>query len=492
LPNDSDCVTYLAAESAIMIHVKITSIIWFTVYALDVYAIVLAVTRGQGVERTLAWLFAIIAFPGAGAVAYLLLANPSVRRAKKRKRVSAAAVRALIASRTKASKSPQRLLDESILNLATSLTGLAPSEGNSVELLIEDYQAFEQIEGALKGAKRSIWAEYYIIRRDVTGDRFLDILLAKVREGVEVRLIYDAVGSVGIDAKRLKAIRAAGGEVEAFLPINPLRRRWSVHLRNHRKMIIVDGEIAFTGGMNVGDEYSGRARRKGKTYFHDTHLKLQGTAVGDLSQTFAEDWSFATGDPIAPIPHPAPLESGSSIVTVVPSGPDQEHNANGMVYFAGIAFARERVYLSSPYFIPDEPTLRALISAAMRGVDVRVMAPARCDVALVGPAARSYFPSLVRGGVRVFEYQPSMLHAKMMVVDGTWGIVGSANVDIRSFLLNFELGTLVFDPAFAALLEKRFISDLENSIEVTAEALAQRSFPSRLLDGAIRLLSPLL
>lgn len=465
---------------------------WIAVYALDVYAIVLAVTRGQGVERTLAWLFAIIAFPGAGAIAYLSLANPSVRRAKKRKRIRAAVVRTLIASRTRAQQSPQRLLEESILNLAASLTGLPPSVGNSAELLAEDYQAFEQIEGALRNAKRSIWVEYYIISRDVTGDRFLDILLSKAREGVEVRLIYDAVGSLGIDAKRLKAIKAAGGKVEAFLPVNPLRRRWSVHLRNHRKMIIVDGETAFTGGMNVGDEYSGRARRKGKVYFHDTHLKLRGPAVGDLAQTFAEDWSFSTGDTLEPMPHPIPIEGASSIISIVPSGPDQEHNANGMVYFAGIAFARERVYLTSPYFIPDEPTVRALISAAMRGVDVRVLVPARSDVRLVGPAARSYFPVLVRGGVRVFEYQPSMLHAKTMVVDGTWGIVGSANVDIRSFMLNFELGTLVFDPAFAALLEKRFITDLENSAKVTARDMEQRSFMRKLKDGAIRLLSPLL
>jgi len=200
--------------------------------------------------------------------------------------------------------------------------------------------------------------------------------------------------------------------------------------------------------MNVGDEYSGRARWKGKQYFHDTHLSLRGPAVWDLAATFAEDWRFATGESLEPPPPPEPSCPGS-IVTVVPSGPDQEYNANALTYFAGIASARRRCWLQSPYFIPDQPTTQALLSAQMRGVDVRVLLPERCDLRLVGAAARTYYRELLRGGVRIFEYQPSMLHGKVMVVDGAWALVGSANVDVRSFRLNFELGALVVDAAFA-------------------------------------------
>lgn len=460
--------------------------------ALDAFAIALAVWRSHGVERTLAWVFAILAFPAVGSIFYLTLASPSVTRTTRRKRLSRAAARQAIARRTSFPDTPEKNLTKSMLQLSSSLTGLPPSAGNRVELLTENVEAFERMRSSVLGAKKSIWAEYYIIRNDQTGHRFLDALAAKAREGVEVRLLYDAVGSMGLSSKRLKSIRRAGGEVEAFLPVNPLRRRWSVHLRNHRKMIIVDGNEAFTGGMNIGDEYSGRARWRGGRTFHDTHLAVEGPTVHDLALIFAEDWMFATDETLEMPPETPACDSGGCVVSIVPSGPDQEQNAIEMVYFAGVASARYRVWLSSPYFIPDEPTITALVSAAMRGVDVRVLVPAKCDVAMVGPAARSYYPALIRGGVRVFEYLPSMLHAKTMVVDGSWGIVGSANVDIRSFRLNFELGALVADPKFAENLEKRFLSDLEDSCEVTAQDLAGRGFLRRLGYGAIRLLSPLL
>ena len=180
------------------------------------------------------------------------------------------------------------------------------------------------------------------------------------------------------------------------------------------------------------------------------------------------------------------------MVALLPSGPDQERNASRLVYFAGIASARERCYLTSPYFIPDEAVTSALVSAAMRGVDVRVLVPERCDVRVAGAAARSYYPALVRSGVRIFEYRRSMLHTKTMVVDGAWSIAGSANVDIRSFGLNFELGALVVDPSFAQGLEGRFLGELEDSTEMTSSDLAARPFLQRLAQKTARLLSPLL
>ncbi len=468
------------------------SIISLCLIALDVYAITLAVTRSQGVERTLAWVFAILAAPGVGALAYLALANPSVRRTTRRKRRKAEVVRAAVAKRAGGLENPGSKLERSILELIASLTGILPTSGGEVELLVKDEMAFDQICGAIESARETIWAEYYVIRNDETGHRFLELLAEKASDGVRVRLLYDAVGSLEIDAGRLAAIESAGGRVEPFLPVNPLRRRWSLHLRNHRKLVIVDGETAFTGGMNVGDEYSGRSRRKGDQYFHDTHLALRGTAVRDLAQVFAEDWSFATGESIPLPPERSAREGRHTIVAVVPSGPDQQFNANAMAYFAGIATARKTVYLTSPYFIPDEPTISALVCASMRGVDVRLLLPARCDVPLVGPAARSYYPKLVAAGVRVFEYLPSMLHAKTLVVDGRWGIVGSANVDVRSFRLNFELGALVIDDEFAARLEARFMNDVGQSREVTEDDLEGRGFVARLGYGAARLLSPLL
>ncbi len=462
---------------------------WLTaaVLALDVCAVARALVRSGGAESTLAWIFAILAFPGVGAIAFFALASPGVRRTTRRRR------RRMLEARATGGAAPEvPAADDPMLQLCASLTGLPATRGNVVQLLAGDVAAFRRIESVLRSATRSVWAEYYLIRRDETGQRFLDLLAEKARAGLDVRLLFDAFGSFFIDGGRLEAIRAAGGKVEAFLPLNPLRRRWALHLRNHRKLIVVDGETGFTGGMNVGDEYSGRARRRGREHFRDSHLEIRGPAVGDLAQVFAEDWSFAADENLEPPPDPPPDPEGAGAVAVIPSGPDQEKNANAFLYFTGLATARERVWLSSPYFIPDDAMLRVLCSAALRGVDVRVLLPARCDVALVGPTARFHYGRLLRSGVRIFEYQPSMLHAKSMVVDGRWAVVGSANVDMRSFRLNFEMSVLVGEQSFAARLERRFEADLSSSREVGLEEVAACGQLRRLGRGVARLLSPLL
>jgi cardiolipin synthase len=494
-----DCLAANILVAEILAESSPWSVLWqilsWAVIPLDVAAIAIAVYRGHGVERTLAWIFAIIAIPVGGALAYFAFARPSVRRTTRRMRRASESVR-MTAGHAQFAKRGKKInrLDDPLLHLAYRLTGFPPTAGNQVELLAEDQLAFQRMEEAIKSAERFIWAEYYIIGNDVTGRRFLGLLANKARKGVSVRLLYDGVGSLGLDGKRLAAIRRAGGQAEAFLPLNPLRRRWSVHLRNHRKFIVIDGEIAFTGGMNVADEYSGRARRRGKWHFRDYHLALRGPAVGDLCEEFTEDWAFATDELLDLPPVPPPLPGGRSVVSVVASGPDQDPNASGMIYFSGIAAARNRVFLTTPYFVPDEPTVRALVSAALRGVDVRILLPApeKNDVRLVAFAARSYYHDLIQCGVRIFEFLPTSLHAKSMVVDGTWGIIGSANVDLRSFRLNFELSALVADPAFAKVLEDRFERELAESREVTAEILEGYGFLHHLRDRTVRLLSPLL
>jgi cardiolipin synthase len=211
-----------------------------------------------------------------------------------------------------------------------------------------------------------------------------------------------------------------------------------------------------------------------------------------LSAIFIEDWCFATDETLPAPVRPIPSSAGDAVIAVVPSGPDQEHNASALVYFASITSARHRCYLTSPYFVPDETLLRALVTAAMRGVDVRILVPQRCDVPLVRTATRSYYAPLVRRGVRIYEYQPSMLHAKTMVVDGQWSIVGSANADMRSFRLNFELGVLAVDEDFARLMEQRFEADMTESVEITLRWLSEQTHLARLASSAARLLSPLL
>jgi cardiolipin synthase len=460
------------------------------ILTIDLIAIVRAVTRARGVQKTLAWLLAIIAFPGIGGVLYLTMANPSIRRTTRRRIARRTSLRGSAHHGRAQIEAEPRLSSEAepVFALASRTVGLPPTAGNRVEMLVEEMRTFKKMEQALERAQHTIWTQYYIVQNDETGRRFLDILAERARAGVEVRFLFDAFGSWRLDPACTRAIREAGGHVEAFLPVNPLRRRWAVHLRNHRKIVIVDGETGFTGGMNVGDEYSGRARRRGGKVFRDTNLEIHGPAVADLAQIFIEDWAYATGETLE---GPAPTQPvpGSSSVAIVPSGPDQEYNASQLVYFSLINSARRRLWLTCPYFIPDEAILSALLAATLRGVDVRLLAPAASDVFVAALAGRSYFPPLARAGVRIYEYLPAILHAKTMVVDDELSLVGSANVDIRSFVYNFEISVLIGDPAFAAVLAERFEEDQLKSREYV---IGSTSFGARLLQGCARLFSPLL
>lgn len=448
--------------------------------------------RRKSVPATLAWIFAIVAFPIAGCVAWFLLAAVRVRRVARRKRLSAERVRrdlsALFGAREEACPP-----GSSVLLLASRLTGLPTTGGNRLELLTDAARAFAAKRDAILRATESVWAEYYIVKDDETGNGFLDLLVDRARAGIDVRLLHDAVGSSGIDSRRLAALRAAGGREAAFLPVNPFRRRWSTHLRNHRKLIVLDRKTAFTGGMNVGNEYSGLSLRRRKDGpWRDTHVRVDGPAAYEMARVFVEDWTFQTGERLLP-PPPRVEETGEgSIVAVLPSEPAQKENVSALAYFAGIAAARERCYLTSPYFVPDEPTVRALVSTALRGVDVRLLIPKRSDAPLVSLAAWWFFPPLLEAGVRVFAYGPAILHAKTMVVDGTVAVVGSANVDVRSFLHNFELGVLVHDARLGAEMERLFLHDLATSEEVTLRAWWRKGKAFRTKAGLARLLSPLL
>ncbi|MFT4538757.1 MAG: cardiolipin synthase [Planctomycetota bacterium] len=457
---------------------------------LDIVAIGRLLLRAHGFEGGLSWILGILAFPGIGAIAYLTLASPRIVSATRR-------IQKIVPPR-RAGAGPEPFGTETspshaLERLASTLTALPSTSGNRVDLMIEDEAAFDRIEAAIIDATESVWAEYYIVCNDETGRRFLDLLTRKAQQGKQVHLIFDAVGSAGIDSNRLNALRAAGGRAEAFLPMNPLRRRWAVNLRNHRKMIIVDGRLAFTGGMNVGDQYSGRSRLKGEQSFHDTHLCVQGPAVMHLALIFAEDWAFATEE-LLPRPKPeSPAPSqGPATVSIVPSGPDQEWNASRLLFFTGLGGASSRAWISSPYFIPDQATRMSLKAAALRGVDVRVLIPSRCDVWIVGLAVRALLEELLIAGVRIYEFLPAMLHAKTLVIDDEWGLVGSANVDMRSFRYNFELGALVRDKDLAQALEDRFLEDLSQSREILLEDCRRRGLFVRGLHGAASLLSPLL
>jgi cardiolipin synthase len=365
------------------------------------------------------------------------------------------------------------------------------SGGNGVALYHDTAAAFDGLLAAVAAAKHHVHLEFYIVRNDATAGRLIALLAEKARAGVEVRLLYDAMGSVNLKGRTLRPLFEAGGQAAAFLPLNPLRSRIQVNLRNHRKVAVIDGRTAFTGGMNVGDEYLGLSDEFG--YWRDSFLKLDGPAVAGLQRVFSEDWDFACDEPLNGDAYfPELPEAGDAVVQVVESGPDQDIKTIRELYFAAILSARERLWVATPYFVPDPGLLDALRLARYRGVDVRLLTVLRSDSWVTGYAARYYYPALLDAGADVYRYKRGMMHAKLMMADGRWAMVGSANLDNRSLHLSFEAGCVLHSPALVAELEEQFRRDVEDSVRIDPDVFAARGFPSRLTENACRLLSPLL
>jgi cardiolipin synthase len=379
---------------------------------------------------------------------------------------------------------------DDLARLAVRVRAFPPVAGNAVTAYRETNAAFSDLLDAIGQARHHVHLEYFILRDDESGNRLLALLAEKAKEGVEVRLVYDAMGCVHLPRRALRPLEEAGGRVAAFLPLNPLRSLIRVSLRNHRKITVVDGRVAFTGGMNIGDEYLGKGRLG---YWRDAVLRVEGPAAGQLQRVFCEDWEFATRDRLdGPAYFPEVAPAGPVSVQVAASGPDQEVNTIREIYFAAILAARQRVWIASPYVIPDAGLLDALRLARHRGVDVRVLSLARPDHYVSYYAGRYYSAELLGMGVKVYQYHKGMMHAKVVLVDGRWALVGSANLDNRSLHLNFEVGCLLHDAGLAAQLEADFLHDLEDSWPLDREALARRSAAGRVLDNACRLLAPTL
>jgi cardiolipin synthase len=375
--------------------------------------------------------------------------------------------------------------------LAERFDAFPLTHGNAVALYPEGQAAIDAKLDAIRAARHHVHLEYFIFQPDELGQLFLTELARKARQGVQVRLLYDAIGSYRLRPRHLRQLRTAGGQACAFLPFRLLRRRVQINLRNHRKILVVDGRVGFTGGLNIGDEYLGKVPFFGP--WRDTHLRVEGPAVESLQRLFAEDWDFAAGEHLqGPDYFPPPTPAGSVPVQVVASGPDQNLKAIRQVYLAAIQRARQRLWIASPYFVPDAALLDAICLAGYQGVDVRLLGLYRPDKWVPYFAARYYWGDVLAAGVKVYQYTRGMMHAKVLLVDGEWASVGSANLDNRSMHLNFEMNCLFYAPAVVAELEAAFRRDLHDAIELDREVFARRPFPGRLIENACRLLSPIL
>ena len=362
--------------------------------------------------------------------------------------------------------------------------------GNQVELLVDGEATFESIFDGIEAAGRYVLVQFYIVRDDQLGRELATRMIAKAKEGVTVRFLYDEIGSADLDDAYLAPLREAGVAVADFGATRGRGNRFQINFRNHRKIVVVDGHAGWVGGHNVGDEYLGRDPAVGP--WRDTHVRIDGPAAIGLQLAFLEDWSWATGELLFDELSWEVEPRGESAALILPSGPADRLETASLMFQQAIQGAGRRVWIASPYFVPDDGVLSALHLAALRGVDVRLLIPERSDNALVDAAAESFLGALIDSGIAVHRYRSGFLHSKHFLVDDLVAAVGTANLDNRSLRLNFEVTAIVGDPAFNAQVASMFEEDLARSHRVTSEELATRSFGRRLFSRAALLLSPVL
>jgi cardiolipin synthase len=335
-------------------------------------------------------------------------------------------------------------------------------QGNRIALLRDATENYPAWLGAIEGARRSLSLETYILAADGTGDRFKAALIERARAGVKIRMIYDAVGSFGLPGGWVDDMRAVGIEVIDFNPIAPWRRRFRLSHRDHRKVIVVDNQVAFTGGLNIANDYA--AIEQGGAGWHDMHCRVTGAIVLDLARMFRRTWLRAGGAEFPPIPPvtAAPAQLGGSYVRLLDNTLRRQRGSTRRAYLYVIRAARESVLIQNAYFLPDRGLRRALASAVRRGVDVRVMVPGHSDVRVIEWAALYVLRGLARAGVKVLRWRGPMMHAKTAAIDGTWSTIGSYNFDAQSRFSNLEVTVEILDRSTGQALVQNFERDLMN------------------------------
>ncbi len=371
------------------------------------------------------------------------------------------------------------------------LARMPATGGNRVELLINGESTFDSIATGLQGAKKYILFEFYIIRDDDLGQRLGQIMIAKAQSGIKVKVLYDEIGSRPFPKTSLyRDMRSAGINVEKFNTTQGRRNRFQLNFRNHRKIVVVDGLTAWIGGHNVGDEYMGLDKKIG--HWRDTHTRVDGPAVLGIEIVFATDWRWATRRPLSIDWKAVSAPSGDCNALVFPSDPASLFEETGLMYHQLIVDARQRIWIASPYFVPDRSIIAALQLAALRGVDVRVIIPDEPDGPFVAMANWSYTKELLPAGVKVYRYQGGFMHQKVLLMDDHIAGVGTANFDNRSFRLNFEITLLVDNPEFANQVSNMLEADMQHSRKVYMEDIKNKPgwFPFAM--GVARLFSPVL
>jgi len=382
---------------------------------------------------------------------------------------------------------------ESLVNLLMNDNNFPLTDGNDVKVYVNGEAKFPAVLEAIQSAKHHIHIEYYIYENDEIGNTIKELLITKAGEGVAVRFIYDDLGSRSIRRKFIRDLKAAGVEAYPFNRIRLLFLANRINYRNHRKIIIIDGATAFTGGINISDRYINSG--KSITFWRDTHFRIDGDAVIFLQYIFLCDWNFCASQNIgvnSDFFRRFTKPFGNKAVQIAASGPDSPNSAIMLSYLKAISIAQHEILITTPYFIPGESIIDAIRVAALGGVSVKLLVPGKSDSHLVNAAAWSNYDDLLHAGVEIYLYQKGFVHAKTMVVDQKISIVGTANFDYRSFDMNFEINAVIYDKATAQILSDSFYTDLENAEKIDAEKFHARPLFKQIPEKIARLLSPIL
>ena len=467
--------------------------ILLVLYFLTVLAVIVVVlSENRNPVKSMAWVLVLVLLPVVGLIIYLIFG----RSLKGMSLISRSALRELRRMNDFAypSQATEGLSDESrqLISLVNKLAGPHLFVGNDVTVFTDGVSKMEALMRDIAAATDHIHLQYFIIEKDDVGGDLCDLLIKKAHEGVQVRVLYDYVGSFYVRPRMLKQMRAAGIEIHPFLELTLTQFAFRVNWRNHRKIVVIDGKVGYVGGMNIADRYV--TGDKQWSAWRDTHLRVTGEAVTALQYSFAIDWNFTTRKLLnsPTLRYEGTPVKDDIVMQMMGSGPTNRWNNISFVFFKAITLAKHRVYVQTPYFLPSDALLKALESAALSGVDVRLMIPRKLDSEMLRLATGSYIKECLLSGIKVYYYEPTVLHAKVVIVDDEFVTTGSTNFDFRSFEHNFEFNALIYNKEFNSKMRAIFEADMEQCTRLSMSKWKQRPLMQKALESIVRLMSPIL
>jgi len=464
--------------------------ILITFQILGVMSAVHAVMSSRTPQGSIAWAVSLITFPYVAVPAYWVFGRNKFNGYVLARQEQLTALDDIIRQANDEADETDHVRNHAIAG-AEKLARLRMTGANKTELLVDGDATFASIFEGIEAAENYVLVQFYIIRDDGLGRELQSRLIEKARNGVRVYFIYDEIGSLGLPASYTEKLGDAGVQIRPFHTRKGSGNRFQLNFRNHRKTVIVDGTVAWIGGHNVGDEYLGKNETFG--HWRDTHARIEGPAVIGAQLAFVEDWRWSTDETLDDLSWtPKRANGGNSDVLVLASGPADEMETASLMYTQAINFATRRIWIASPYFVPDDSIVQALQLAGLRGVDVRILIPEKTDSKLVTYSAYSFFNEISAAGVQFYRYQGGFLHEKVVLIDDDVATVGTANFDNRSFRLNFEITTVIVDADFGHEVEKMFEQDFSESRIMERDEFDNKSFWFKLAVQTSRLAAPVL